>query len=94
LFSFFPPLYSSLSSLSSCSAQYDDAVTQARIIRYAKAKGSLTALDVVKLDKVSILIAKEQLDSAEQNGVICRDETVEGLRYYENLIGSCRWALK
>jgi len=67
--------------------------SQARILKYVKEKGSVTALDLVRLDKVSILIAKEHLESAELTGAVCRDETIEGLRYFENLIKSCAFLL-
>jgi len=92
----FPPLLGHSPPTTLCllhAAQYDDVATQARILKYVKEKGSVTALDLVRLDKVSILIAKEHLESAELTGAVCRDETIEGLRYFENLIKSCAFLL-
>jgi len=78
-------------------AEYDAKATQERILGYIRNRknpesgsdvnyGMITALELAKLDRVSIIIAKEQLYTAEMNGAICRDETIEGLRYYENII--------
>jgi len=75
-------------------AEYNDAATEKRILKYIGEKGSVTALDLVKLDHVSILIAKEQLATAEQSGAICRDETLEGIRYFDNVIKTFKFSLK
>ncbi|XP_063050390.1 vacuolar protein-sorting-associated protein 36 [Engraulis encrasicolus] len=48
-------------------------------------KGSLTAEEFAKLLGLSVLLAKERLLLAEKMGHICRDDSVEGLRFYPNL---------
>ncbi|XP_048779088.2 vacuolar protein-sorting-associated protein 36-like [Ostrea edulis] len=48
-------------------------------------KGSLTAEDLSKEVGVSVILAKERLLLTEKVGGICRDECVEGLRFYSNL---------
>ena len=34
---------------------------------------------------IAIVLAKERLLAAEDLGALCRDDTVEGLRFYPNL---------
>lgn len=48
-------------------------------------KGSITAEDLSKVVGVSVILAKERLLLTEKVGGICRDECVEGLRFYPNL---------
>jgi ESCRT-II complex subunit VPS36 len=36
--------------------------------------------------KVNVVLMKELLREAEIKGHLCRDESLEGVRYYENLI--------
>ncbi|KAI2659837.1 Vacuolar protein-sorting-associated protein 36 [Labeo rohita] len=47
-------------------------------------KGSLTAEEFAKLLGLSVLLAKERLLLAEKMGHLCRDDSVEGLRFYPN----------
>lgn len=46
---------------------------------------SLTAEALAQLQGVSVILAKEWLLLTEKVGGVCRDETVEGLRFYSNL---------
>ncbi|XP_071087991.1 vacuolar protein-sorting-associated protein 36-like [Haliotis cracherodii] len=48
-------------------------------------KGLLTAEDLAKIVGVSVILAKERLLLTEKVGGICRDETVEGLKFFPNL---------
>uniref|UniRef100_A0A8D2HCH4 Vacuolar protein-sorting-associated protein 36 n=1 Tax=Urocitellus parryii TaxID=9999 RepID=A0A8D2HCH4_UROPR len=48
-------------------------------------KGSLTSEEFAKLVGTSVLLAKERLLLAEKRGHLCRDNSVEGLRFYPNL---------
>lgn len=48
-------------------------------------KGSLTAEEFAKLLGLSVLLAKERLLLTEKMGHLCRDDSVEGLRFYPNL---------
>lgn len=50
-----------------------------------KEHGSLTAEELSKFVGVSIMLAMERLLVTEKAGLICRDDTVEGLRFYQNL---------
>ncbi|XP_076409766.1 vacuolar protein-sorting-associated protein 36 isoform X2 [Peromyscus maniculatus bairdii] len=48
-------------------------------------RGSLTSEEFAKLVGMSVLLAKERLLLAEKMGHLCRDDSVEGLRFYPNL---------
>uniref|UniRef100_A0A3Q2ZTW7 Vacuolar protein-sorting-associated protein 36 n=1 Tax=Kryptolebias marmoratus TaxID=37003 RepID=A0A3Q2ZTW7_KRYMA len=48
-------------------------------------KGSLTAEELAKLLGLSVLLSKERLLLAEKMGHLCRDDSVEGLRFYINV---------
>uniref|UniRef100_A0A8C5P7C8 Vacuolar protein-sorting-associated protein 36 n=1 Tax=Leptobrachium leishanense TaxID=445787 RepID=A0A8C5P7C8_9ANUR len=48
-------------------------------------KGSLTSEEFAKIVGMSVLLAKERLLLAESMGHLCRDDSVEGLRFYPNL---------
>ncbi|KAL7481926.1 hypothetical protein ACHAW6_007604 [Cyclotella cf. meneghiniana] len=47
--------------------------------------GGITAMDVSRALKISALLAYEHLLSAEQRGWVCRDVTIEGIRFFPNL---------
>ncbi|XP_055378823.1 vacuolar protein-sorting-associated protein 36 [Condylostylus longicornis] len=47
--------------------------------------GSLSVEELAKLFGISMILSRERLLAAERNGKICRDESIEGLRYYPNL---------
>ena len=47
--------------------------------------GGITVIDVSRTLKIPALLANEQLQSAEQMGWLCRDSTIEGMRYFQNL---------
>jgi hypothetical protein len=47
----------------------------------------LTAADVSTHFKgISLAVALQYLFTAEQSGALCRDDTMEGLSFYKNLI--------
>ncbi|XP_072259794.1 vacuolar protein-sorting-associated protein 36 [Pyxicephalus adspersus] len=48
-------------------------------------RGSLTSEEFAKIVGMSVLLAKERLLLAENMGHLCRDDSVEGLRFYPNL---------
>lgn len=50
--------------------------------------GGITVMDVCRSLKISALLANEQLLSAEQMGWLCRDSTIEGVRFFPNLFQS------
>jgi len=46
--------------------------------------GCLTAEELAQAVGISVLLAKERLLTAEKHGKACRDESIEGLRFYPN----------
>ncbi|KAL3799737.1 hypothetical protein HJC23_010387 [Cyclotella cryptica] len=47
--------------------------------------GGITVMDVSRALKIPALLANEHLLSAEQMGWMCRDVTIEGIRFFPNL---------
>jgi ESCRT-II complex subunit VPS36 len=47
-------------------------------------RGSLTAEELAQALGISVLLAKERLLTTEKHGKACRDESIEGLRFYPN----------
>ena len=43
------------------------------------------AADFAQQTGVSVALAKQQLLLVESKGAVCRDETIEGCRFFENL---------
>lgn len=72
---------SELASSSMKPSNQNDIVTKSLI-------GGITAMDVCRSLKISALLANEQLLSAEQMGFLCRDSTIEGVRFFPNLFMS------
>jgi len=48
--------------------------------------GGMTAEEFARASGTALVIAKERLLAAENLGKLCRDDTIEGLRFYPNLI--------
>jgi ESCRT-II complex subunit VPS36 len=46
----------------------------------------VTARDVAERFGWSIGVAEEELEMAEERGVLCREEGIEGLKFWENYI--------
>eukprot|EP00611_Tribonema_gayanum_P000944 TRINITY_DN1070_c0_g1_i2.p2 TRINITY_DN1070_c0_g1~~TRINITY_DN1070_c0_g1_i2.p2 ORF type:complete len:284 (-),score=64.51 TRINITY_DN1070_c0_g1_i2:23-874(-) len=63
---------------------YDDAAVGEQLVALAK-ENPLMATSVAAVLHVSLVLAQEHLATAEQAGLLCRDETLEGLRFYPNL---------
>ncbi|KAI8362953.1 EAP30/Vps36 family-domain-containing protein [Mortierella sp. GBAus27b] len=51
----------------------------------------LTAVELAGAIQISVALAQEQLLMTEARGLICRDETVDGLRFYDNLFA--KWEI-
>jgi len=48
----------------------------------------VTAQDAAEQFGWSIGVATEELEMAEERGILCREESIEGLKFWENWIGS------
>jgi ESCRT-II complex subunit VPS36 len=55
-------------------------------VSLARERGSLSELELSEALKINPLIAKQCLLNAEDKGFVARDESVQGLRFYENLL--------
>jgi ESCRT-II complex subunit VPS36 len=67
-------------------ASHSDGKLSKIVLEILKNQGPMTALQLSKAMQVSLVLAKQYLFVAEQLGILCRDETVDSLRFYENLI--------
>ncbi|KAG9302381.1 hypothetical protein G9A89_011431 [Geosiphon pyriformis] len=70
---------------------HSDEQTAQLILSFIRAEGPKTAIDVAERQNASIFLVTEQLLMTEAKGLICRDETVEGIRFYDNLINNYHW---
>lgn len=66
-------------------ATENDENTATEIRQLIDEHGSLSAEQLSPLVHIPVILAKERLFCAEQRGLACRDDTVEGLRFYPNL---------
>ncbi|KAJ1827086.1 Vacuolar protein-sorting-associated protein 36, partial [Coemansia sp. RSA 2599] len=62
-----------------------DALIMARINNYVKSFGPLTANDLAAIEDCPLNLAEERLWLCERAGELCRDESVEGIRFYANI---------
>ncbi|KAI8619414.1 EAP30/Vps36 family-domain-containing protein [Chytriomyces sp. MP71] len=79
------------------SSDYSDDAIATRILAHVKQAGGesgfpeqswglgMSALDIASREGVSLILAKELLLITEKYGLICRDDSVEGLRFYDNV---------
>ncbi|XP_023178100.1 vacuolar protein-sorting-associated protein 36 [Drosophila hydei] len=68
---------------------HDDEVISIDTLQKVRDAESLAVEELAKQLRISLLLAKERLLVAERMGKVCRDESVEGLRFYPNLLLSC-----
>ncbi|KAJ3125006.1 Vacuolar protein-sorting-associated protein 36 [Nowakowskiella sp. JEL0407] len=67
------------------SIHHSDDSTAARVEAHVKQHPGITAAEIARKENISVVLAREQLLMTEGKGLICRDDTVEGLKFYENL---------
>lgn len=65
---------------------HDDSLIAVDTLEKVQASESLAVEELAKQLGISLLLAKERLLVAERLGSVCRDESVEGLRFYPNLL--------
>ncbi|KAK9431155.1 EAP30/Vps36 family-domain-containing protein [Lipomyces doorenjongii] len=82
-------------------AYYSDDAVNSMLIDWIKTTSrergislGVTAQDVNQRFGWSVTIALEELETAEVSGNLSRDSSVEGTRFYENLINTFRWNWK
>lgn len=64
----------------------DDELTASETFNLVNKSTSLAVEEFAKLQNISLLLAKERLLAAERLGKVCRDQSLEGLRFYPNYI--------
>jgi ESCRT-II complex subunit VPS36 len=66
---------------------FDDFLMFERLVELAKQEPTegISPTSVSHQLQVSLLVAKEQLLLAEKSGYLCRDDTLNGIFYFENL---------
>lgn len=62
----------------------DESIILKKTVDELQKNGSLSAQELSTSIGVSVVLAKEYLLSTEKNGKSCRDESIEGLRFYLN----------
>lgn len=55
-----------------------------KMVKLVEQAGCLTALQLSSRLTISVHLARQRLDEAESSGRICRDESIEGLKFYPN----------
>lgn len=63
--------------------QSDDARNDA-VLELARLHGHVSASAYAALKGVSLMVAEEHLRQAEAHGRLCRDDSIQGLRFYPN----------
>lgn len=66
------------------SSSCDESVVLKKTVETLKTCESISAQELSTSIGVSVVLAKEYLLAAEKNGKSCRDESIEGLRFYLN----------
>ena len=79
---------------------FDDEIIAKRLtdlaidsMRTKQLTPGITVMDASRSLKISALLANEHLLSGEQMGLLCRDVTIEGIRYYPNLFNEGDYTL-
>ncbi|ETN77716.1 EAP30/Vps36 family protein [Necator americanus] len=53
-------------------------------VEFVKKNGSATASELATNEGITVILAKERLLAAEEQAVLCRDDSTEGLKFYPN----------
>ncbi|KAJ2505040.1 Vacuolar protein-sorting-associated protein 36 [Coemansia sp. RSA 2049] len=70
------------------SSSASDALIISRVNRYIRGFGPVTASDLAAIEECPLPLAEERLWICERAAQICRDESVEGVRYYANIFAA------
>lgn len=63
---------------------HDDESVAQETAEYTERCTSISADELARVVGISLLLANERLLTAERLGKLCRDESIEGLRFYPN----------
>lgn len=62
----------------------DNEELLAKTVQYVEQAGALTPLQLSARLSVSVQLARQRLEEAESVGRLCRDESLEGLKFFPN----------
>lgn len=65
-------------------ATHDDAVVAAEVLELVRREQSLSIEQLARVQGISVMLAQVRLLATEQLALVCRDESMEGLRFYPN----------
>jgi ESCRT-II complex subunit VPS36 len=63
----------------------DEIVEEIKEIIGKKESKCVSPVELSKIMNITVLLAKEQLISFEEKGILCRDEILEGINFYLNI---------
>eukprot|EP00301_Raphidiophrys_heterophryoidea_P027844 c9849_g1_i2.p1 GENE.c9849_g1_i2~~c9849_g1_i2.p1 ORF type:complete len:210 (+),score=46.77 c9849_g1_i2:303-932(+) len=66
------------------SSEYSDEKASQRLLEFAKTRGCFNEMDCVFSLELTLVLAREQIQTAEAQGTLCRDETSSGIQYHPN----------
>ena len=68
------------------SSQHNDEALAQRVLKVlgGQESGSVTTEILAKELQLSLILAKQHLLNCEEQGLLCRDQTIEGVRFYNN----------
>lgn len=64
---------------------HDDEAVAEETAKQVEESKTISVEELARIINIPILLAQERLFTAERAGKICRDESIEGLRFYPNL---------
>lgn len=64
---------------------HDDDAVAVDTTKIVEEKESISVEELARIKSISMILAQERLLTAERAGNLCRDESMEGLRFYPNL---------
>lgn len=67
-------------------ADLTDRVILEKVLSHFKANTTLTATKLAHVTGLSVIVAKEYLLLSERSGGICRDDSINGLVFYQNCL--------
>ena len=65
-------------------SNHSEEEVKQNLMNQLESVGSFTPEEMSTSLGMSVILAKERLLSAEGEGLLCRDDSVEGLRFYPN----------
>jgi ESCRT-II complex subunit VPS36 len=66
------------------SCKFNDDEFYEKILKLLNHQDCITSYTVAAQENISIILAKEELLLMESKGLLCRDETIQGILFYPN----------